>query len=90
VYRGIVDDVGVFLGGTVSPYVAEIYFNFFFKQCKIGFGAKYIEAITSHVTVSHVKQEEALLLTGQIVFPNGAKTPYIGNQEMSDESRNGL
>ena len=27
---------------------------------------------------------------GQIVYPNGAKTLYIGNQEMSDESRNGF
>jgi hypothetical protein len=39
--------------------------------------------------VSHVKQEEALLLAGQSITPNGGKTPYIGNQEMSDESRNG-
>ena len=42
------------------------------------------------VTVSHVKQEEDISPGGQIVFPNGAKTLYIGNQEMSDESRNGL
>ena len=27
---------------------------------------------------------------GQIVYPNGAKTLYIGNQEMSDKSRNRL
>jgi hypothetical protein len=39
---------------------------------------------------SHVKQEEDILSTGQIVSPNGAKTPYIGNREMSDESRNRL
>jgi len=40
------------------------------------------------VTVSHVKQEEDISPTGQIVSPNGGKTPYKGNQEMSDESRN--
>jgi len=38
--------------------------------------------------VSHVKLEEDISPAGQIVSPNGAKTPYIGNQEMSDESRN--
>ena len=41
-------------------------------------------------TLSHVKLEEDISPTGQIVPPNGGKTPYIGNQEMSDELRNGL
>jgi hypothetical protein len=42
-------------------------------------------------TVSHVtKVEEDIYPAGQIVSPNGGKTPYIGNQEMSDESRNGF
>jgi hypothetical protein len=41
--------------------------------------------------VSHVtKVEEDISLVGQIVSPNGGKTPYIGNQEMSDELINGL
>ncbi|NBV78169.1 hypothetical protein EBR66_08470 [bacterium] len=66
--------------------MAEIYFNFFFKQCEIQIAAK-----THCVTVSHVtKVEEDISPTGQIVSPNGEKTPYIGNQEMSDESRNRL
>jgi hypothetical protein len=34
------------------------------------------------------KLEEDISSTGQIVFPNGGKTLYIGNQEMSDKSRN--
>jgi hypothetical protein len=42
------------------------------------------------VTVSHVKQEEDISPTGQIVYPNGGKTPYIGNREMSDKLRNGF
>jgi hypothetical protein len=41
-------------------------------------------------TVSHVKQEEDISTTGQSITPNGGKTPYIGNQEMSDKSRNRL
>jgi len=41
-------------------------------------------------TLSHVKLEEDISPTGQIVSPNGGKTPYIGNQEMSDKSRNRL
>jgi len=40
--------------------------------------------------VSHVKLEEDISMTGQYITPNGAKTPYIGNQEMSDKSRNEL
>jgi hypothetical protein len=36
---------------------------------------------SNSVTVSHVKQEEALLLAGQSISPNGGKMPYIGNQE---------
>jgi hypothetical protein len=36
------------------------------------------------------KTEEDISPTGQSITPNGAKTLYIGNQEMSDESRNGL
>jgi hypothetical protein len=36
------------------------------------------------------KLEEDIYPAGQIVSPNGGKTPYIGNQEMSDESRNGF
>jgi hypothetical protein len=39
---------------------------------------------------SHVKQEEDILSTGQIVSPNGAKTLETRNQEMSDKSRNRL
>jgi hypothetical protein len=42
------------------------------------------------VTVSHVKQEEDISPAGKSITPNGAKTLYIGNQEMSDESINGL
>ena len=42
------------------------------------------------VTVSQGKVEEDISYAGQIVCPNGGKTPYIGNQEMSDESRNGF
>ena len=45
---------------------------------------------TNSVTVSHVKQEEDISAAGQIVSPNGGKTLYIGNQEMSDKLRNGL
>ena len=71
---------------TVLPFVAEIYFNFFFKQCEIQFAAK-----THCVTVSHVtKVEEDISLVGQIVSPNGAKTLETRNQEMSDKSRNRL
>jgi hypothetical protein len=40
------------------------------------------------ITVSHVKLADALCRAGQIVYPNGGKTPYIGNQEMSDKLRN--
>jgi hypothetical protein len=66
--------------------VAEIYFSFFFKQCEIQIGAK-----THCVTVSHVtKVEEDIYPAGQIVSPNGGKTPYIGNREMSDKLRNGF
>jgi hypothetical protein len=43
---------------------------------------------TNSVTVSQGKPEEALLLAGQSITPNGGKTIYIGNQEMSDKSRN--
>jgi len=50
-------------------------------------GEKYI---CNSVTVSHVKQEEALSRAGQLVPPNRGKTLYIGNQEMSDELRNEL
>jgi hypothetical protein len=42
------------------------------------------------VTVSHVKLEEDISSAGQSVSPNAAKTLYIGNQEMSDKSRNGF
>jgi hypothetical protein len=38
--------------------------------------------------VSQGKPEEALLLAGQAITPKGGKTLYIGNQEMSDKSRN--
>jgi hypothetical protein len=40
--------------------------------------------------VSHVKHEEDISPTGQSITPNGGKTLNIGNQEMSDESINGL
>jgi hypothetical protein len=40
------------------------------------------------VTVSHVKLEEDISPTGQIVSPNGAKTLETRNQEMSDKLRN--
>jgi hypothetical protein len=39
---------------------------------------------------SHVKLAEDISLVGQSIYPNGGKTPYKGNQEMSDKSRNGL
>ena len=41
-------------------------------------------------TLSHVKLEEDILSTGQIVSPNGGKTLETRNQEMSDKSRNRL
>ena len=72
---------------TVSPFVAEIYFNFFFKQCKIQIGAKYGGY---GVTVPHVKLEEDIFSERTNSFPDGGKTLYIGNQEMSDKSRNEL
>jgi hypothetical protein len=34
--------------------------------------------------------EEDICWAGQIVSPNGGKTLYIGNQEMSDKLRNEL
>ena len=42
------------------------------------------------VTVSLGKVEEDILQTGQIGPPTRGKTPYIGNQEMSDKLRNRL
>jgi hypothetical protein len=42
------------------------------------------------VTVSHVNHEEDISPGGQSITPNGGKTLNIGNQEMSDKSRNGL
>jgi len=75
-----------FSGGTVSPYVAAIYFNFFFKQCKIQIGAKNTQS--DSVTVSHVKLEEALLLAGQSIPPMAGKPLETRNQEMSDKLRN--
>jgi hypothetical protein len=52
-----------------------------------------IGAKTQGATVSlcHMsKLEEDISPTGQSITPNGGKTLYIGNQEMSDKSRNGL
>jgi hypothetical protein len=40
--------------------------------------------------VLNKKLEEESSPTGQIVYPNGAKTLYKGNREMSDKSRNRL
>jgi len=77
-----------FLGGTVSPYVVEIYFNFFFKQCKIQIGAKNTQS--DSVTVSHVKLAEDISVAGQSIPPMAGKPLYIGNQEMSDKLRNEL
>ena len=42
------------------------------------------------VTVSQGKPEEDISCAGQSITPNRGKTPYKGNQEMSDESRNEL
>ena len=42
------------------------------------------------VTVSQGNMEEDISCAGQSITPNRGKTPYKGNQEMSDESRNEL
>ena len=61
--KAIVDvivDVGGVSLGTASLYVPEIYFNFFFKQCKIHIGAKNTGAtarLVKKVLVEHTHRD---------------------------------
>jgi hypothetical protein len=59
------------------------------KSISISFSNSAKSKSAQKHTVSHVtKVEEDISPTGQIVFPNGAKTLETRNQEMSDKSIN--
>ena len=69
------------LVGTAIHYYLANHFNFPILHCQ-----QKIHCVTGH----NLEEDIVRRSHGQSISPNGAKTLYIGNREMSDKSRNGL
>ena len=70
------------LVGTAIHYYLAIYFNFPIIYCQQKIQCGY--CVTGH----NLEEDIIWRPHGQSIYPDGGKTLYIGNREMSDKSRN--